>query len=201
MFKDWENYAKGELGYTDDNVRSSMFREPYVAYFGFYSATKIDLPMLIKRILNELTKHNGMVIEGGTGESEIYEFDPYETKNFLNYLMLDSVLLRGSMSSRVDDIDDVDEFLAQIESDPERIFKEKLEEIKNNKYTDLHQDSIKNVKSLINSNDKVKEDKSVEYITKWANVMMNKSRYSEEELELVDLLRQMIDCVDEKSRM
>ena len=103
--------------------------------------------------------------------------------------------------SRVDDIDDVDEFLAQIESDPERIFKEKLEEIKNNKYTDLHQDSIKNVKSLINSNDKVKEDKSVEYITKWANVMMNKSRYSEEELELVDLLRQMIDCVDEKSRM
>ena len=36
---------------------------------------------------------------------------------------------------------------------------------------------------------------------KWANVMMNKSRYSEEELELVDLLRQMIDCVDEKSRM
>jgi hypothetical protein len=30
---------------------------------------------------------------------------------------------------------------------------------------------------------------------------MNKSRYSEEELELVDLLRQMIDCVDEKSRM
>ena len=33
--------------------------------------------------------------------------------------------------SRVDDIDDVDEFLAQIESDPERIFKEKLEEIKN----------------------------------------------------------------------
>ena len=78
---------------------------------------------------------------------------------------------------------------------------EKLEEIKNNKYTDLHQDSIKNVKSLINSNDKVKEDKSVEYITKWANVMMNKSRYSEEELELVDLLRQMIDCVDEKSRM
>lgn len=103
--------------------------------------------------------------------------------------------------SRVDDIDDVDEFLAQIESDPERIFKEKLEEIKNNKYTDLHQDSIKNVKSLINSNDKAKEDKSVEYITKWANVMMNKSRYSEEELELVDLLRQMIDCVDEKSRM
>lgn len=99
LFKDWENYAKGELGYTDDTVRSSMFREPYVAYFGFYSATKIDLPMLIRRILNELTKHNGMVIEGGTGESEIYEFDPYETKNFLNYLMLDSVLLRGSMSN------------------------------------------------------------------------------------------------------
>ena len=97
MYDSWERYAKKNLKYNNDNIKSSMWGEPMIAYFGHYGATSTTLENLVKTILKELLKNDGKKITvTGSGEDGSYTFyfNPYEVKDFYNYLQLESMMLK-----------------------------------------------------------------------------------------------------------
>jgi len=97
LFRD---YAIDYLGYDSDTVKTALWTEAGWLYFGTGSIDSLDT--LVKRILNEITKYNGTIIGCEGGETATFEFDPYESKNILNYVCLDSVVLRGASRTLFD---------------------------------------------------------------------------------------------------
>lgn len=88
-----------DLGYTDENCKSVLWKELGVMYFGTSYIDTFD--EFIIRLVRELTKEDGTIIQMNNSYASgtmTYYFDPYAEKESvygcLNYILLDSLAMK-----------------------------------------------------------------------------------------------------------
>ena len=86
---DFKDYAKENLGYTDETVDTALWGVLGLQYFGVCCGS---FDTLVKHILRVLTKEDGTLFNlDENGNPCVYYFDPYKKGDLYNFVCLDSI--------------------------------------------------------------------------------------------------------------